>query len=124
MKRGGAEVAPVHPEWVRRTPQWGSSRRCQALSQGGRALQCFIKMSLLRRQAVLVLAMLSRPLGAAHAAMLGGASLWAAVCGSDGVWPCGGAWPREMRVEGRRRPKMAVVAIVCGSVINHFLVLY
>ena len=61
------------------------------------------------------IAMLSRPLGAAHAAMLGGASLWAAVCGSDGVWPCGGAWPRETRVEGRRRPKMAEVAIVAGK---------
>ena len=36
--------------------------------------------------------------------------LWAAVCGPDGVRPCGGVWPREMRVEGRRRPKMAVVA--------------
>ena len=51
----------------------------------------------------LVPAMLSRPLGAAHAAMLRGASLWAAECGTHVIWPCGGVRPREMRVEGRRR---------------------
>ena len=110
MKRGDAEVAPVHLEWVRRTLQWGSSRRHQALSQGGRALPCFVKMNLPQRQAVWF-----QPCCRVHWARptlqcLGGASLWAAVCGPDGVWPCGGAWPREMRVEGRRRPKMAVVA--------------
>ena len=58
MKRGDAEVAPAHLERVRRTPQWGCSRRCEALSQGGTALPCLVKMNLL-----------SRPLGAAHAAM-------------------------------------------------------
>ena len=114
MKRGAAEVAPAHLERVRRTPQWRCSRRCQALSQGVRALPCLVKTNLPQRQAVLLLvpAMLPRPLGVAHDAMLACASLWAAVCGPDGVWPCGGVWPREMRVEGRRRPKMAVVAIV------------
>ena len=50
---------------------------------------------------VLVPALLSRPLGAAHAAMLHCASLWAAACGPDGIWPCGGVWLREMCVEGR-----------------------
>ena len=59
--------------------------------------------------------MLPRPLGVAHDAMLACASLWAAVCGPDGVWPCGEVWPREMRVEGRRRPKMAEAAIVAGK---------
>ena len=59
---------------------------------------------------VLLPAMLSRPLGSAQYARLVRAGLWAAVCGPDGVWPCGGVWPSEMRVEGRRRPKMAVVA--------------
>ena len=39
-------------------------------------------------------------------AMLVTAGLWAAVCGPDGVWPCRGVWPRELRVEGLRRPKM------------------
>ena len=77
---------------------------------------------------VLLPAMLSRPLGSAQHARLVRVGLWAAVCGPDGVRPCGGVWPREMRVEGRRRPKMAVVAhlyvVVCGSVINNFLVLY
>eukprot|EP00964_Phaeocystis_antarctica_P129733 scaffold93605_cov42-Phaeocystis_antarctica.AAC.1 len=29
--------------------------------------------------------------------MLACASLWTAVCGLDGVWPCGGVWPREMK---------------------------
>ena len=85
---------------------------------GGRALYraLSLKMNLPQRQGVLVPAMLPRPLGAAHDAMLACASLWAAVCGPDGVWPCGGVWPREMRVEGRRRPKMAVVAIVYVAV--------
>ena len=115
MKRGGAEVDPAHLERVRRTPQWRCSRRCQALSQGGRALPCLVKMNLPQRQAVLVPAMLPRPLGVAHDAMLACASLWAAVCGPDGVWPCGEVWPREMRVEGRRRPKMAEAAIVAGK---------
>ena len=92
MKRGGAEVALVHLEWVRRTHQWGSSRRCQALSQGGRALPCFVKGDVLRRQAVLVLAMQSLPLGAAHAATLPRASLRPAACGPDGVRR-GGVWP-------------------------------
>eukprot|EP00964_Phaeocystis_antarctica_P129734 scaffold93605_cov42-Phaeocystis_antarctica.AAC.2 len=50
MKRGGAEVDPAHLERVRRTPQWGCSRRCQALPQGGRALPCLVKMNLVRRQ--------------------------------------------------------------------------
>ena len=59
--------------------------------------------------------MLSRPLGAAQHARLVRAGPWAAVCGPDGVWPCGEAWPREMRVEGRRRPKMAEAAIVAGK---------
>ena len=44
MKRGGAEVAPAHLKRVRRTPQWGGSRRFQAPSQGGRALPCLVKM--------------------------------------------------------------------------------
>ena len=110
MKTGGAEVAPAHLERVRRTLQWGGSRRHQALGQGGRALPCLVKMFQHQRHSVLLPAMLSRPLGAAHAARLVRAGLWAAVCGPDGVRPCGGVWPREMRVEGRRRPKMAVVA--------------
>ena len=46
MKRGGAEVAPAHLKRVRRTPQWGGSRRYQALSQGGRDLPCLVKMNL------------------------------------------------------------------------------
>ena len=68
--------------------------------------------------------MLSRPLGSAQQARLVRAGPWAAVCGPDGVWPCGGVWPSEMRVEGRRRPKMAVVAhlyVACGhgwSILN------
>ena len=53
--------------------------------------------------------MLPHPLRASHDAMLACASLWTAVCGLDGVWPCGGVWPREMGVEGRRRPKKAEV---------------
>eukprot|EP00964_Phaeocystis_antarctica_P127045 scaffold90710_cov98-Phaeocystis_antarctica.AAC.2 len=93
MKRGGAEVALVHLEWVRRTHQWGSSRRCQALSQGGRALPCFVKGDVLRRQTVLVLAMQSLPLGAAHAATLPRARLRPAACGPDGVLPRGGVSP-------------------------------
>ena len=61
----------------------------------------------------LVLAMQSLPLGAAHAAMLPCASLWAAACCMwSGVWPRGGVWPRERRVEGRRRPKKTEVADV------------
>ena len=119
MKRGDAEVAPAHLERVRQTLQWGGSRRHQALGQGGRALPCLVKMFQHQRHSVLLPAMLSRPLGAAHAAMLVRASLWAAVCGPDGVWPCGGVWPREMRVEGRKGPKMAVVAIVYVAVYNH-----
>ena len=51
MKRGGAEVALAHLERVRRTPQSVCSRRHQALSQGGRALPCLVKMNLLRQQA-------------------------------------------------------------------------
>eukprot|EP00964_Phaeocystis_antarctica_P142800 scaffold108146_cov32-Phaeocystis_antarctica.AAC.1 len=39
--------------------------------------------------------------------MLACATLWAAVCGLDGVWPSGGVWPREIGVEGRSRPKKA-----------------
>ena len=103
MKRGGTEVAPAHLERVRRTLQWGGSRRCQALGQGGRALPCLVKMFQHQRHSVLLAAVLSRPLGAAHAAMLRGASLWAAECGTHVIWPCGGVRPREMRVEGRRR---------------------
>jgi hypothetical protein len=56
-------------------------------------------------------AVLLPPLGAAQQKMLVRAGLWAAVCGPDGVWPCGGVWPREMRVEGRRRSRCCVVAI-------------
>ena len=77
---------------------------------------------------VLVAAVLLAPLGAAQQIMLVRAGLWAAVCGPDGVWPCGGVWPREMRVECRRRSKMlcgshCTVAVTL-SVINNFLVLY
>ena len=57
-----------------------------------------------------VAAVLLPPLGAAQQKVLVRAGLWAAVCGPDGVWPCGGVWPSEMRVEGRRRSKMAAVA--------------
>ena len=57
-----------------------------------------------QRQGDLVATMLSRPLGAAQSALPGGASLWAAECGMHVIWPCGGVRPREMRVEGRRRP--------------------
>ena len=70
-----------------------------------------IKMCQHQRHGVLVAAVhLLAPLGAAQQNMLVRADLWAAVCGPDGVWPCGGVWPREMRVEGRRRSKM-----LCGS---------
>ena len=61
-----------------------------------------------------------RPLGVAHDAMLACASLWAAVCGPDTafgrVW--WSVWPRdrEMRVEGRRRSKMAEAAIVADKI--------
>ena len=85
MKRGDAEVAPAHLERVWRTPQWGSSRICEALSQGGSALPYFVKMDLHRRQAVLLAAMLALPLDEARAAVLVCASLWAAVCGPGGV---------------------------------------
>ena len=85
MKRDGAEVAPAHLERVRRTPQWGCSRRYQALSQGGRPIVGLVKMNLLQRQGRLLAAILPRPLGAAHAAMLPCASLWAAACGPGGV---------------------------------------
>ena len=94
--------------------------KIQALSQGGRALPCLVKMNLPQRQAVLVPAMLPRPLGVAHDAMFTCASLWAAVCGPDTafgrVW--WSVWPRdrEMRVEGRRRSKMAEAAIVADKI--------
>jgi hypothetical protein len=55
-------------------------------------------------------AVLLPPLGATLHAMLVRAGLWAAVCGPDGVWPCGGVWPRELRVE--LRPKTAEDAVV------------
>eukprot|EP00964_Phaeocystis_antarctica_P126094 scaffold89825_cov37-Phaeocystis_antarctica.AAC.1 len=54
--------------------------------------------------------------------MLACASLWAAVCDLDGVWPCGGVWPREMGVEGRRRPKKAEVGH-CGRKIEAVVVI-
>ena len=79
---------------------------------GGTALLCLVKMFQHQRHGVFFAAVLLPPLGATLHAMLVRAGLWAAVCGPDGVWPCGGVWPREMRVEGRRRPKMAVLAIV------------
>ena len=63
MKRSGAEVALAHLERVRQTPQWGSSRRYQALSQGGRALPCLVKVDLYGRQGVLLPAMLALALG-------------------------------------------------------------
>ena len=63
MKRSGAEVALAHLERVRQTSQWGSSRRYQALSQGGRALPCFVKVDLHGRQGVLLPAMLALALG-------------------------------------------------------------
>ena len=54
----------------------------------------------------------------AQSALLRGASLWAAECGMHVIWPCGGVRPREMRVEGRRKPwkpnvinKMRVVVV-------------
>eukprot|EP00964_Phaeocystis_antarctica_P095646 scaffold62084_cov103-Phaeocystis_antarctica.AAC.3 len=57
--------------------------------------------------------------------MLHCASLWAAACGPDGIWPCGGVWPREMRVEGRRRPKKRRrrrFGFVCRTVRPHRVV--
>jgi hypothetical protein len=90
----------------------GWHRRCQARLQGVARL---VKMFQHQRHGVFFAAVLLPPLDATLHAMLVRAGLWAAVCGPDGVWPCGGVWPRELRVEGRswrRRPKMAVVAIV------------
>eukprot|EP00964_Phaeocystis_antarctica_P127861 scaffold91568_cov27-Phaeocystis_antarctica.AAC.1 len=63
MKRDGAEFALARLERVRRTPQWDCSHRYQAPSQGGRALPCLVKITVLRRQAVLLEAILSRPFG-------------------------------------------------------------
>ena len=80
MKRGDAEVAPAHLERVRRTPQWGGSGKavadCQALSMGGTALLCLVKMF---RHGVFFAAVLLPPLGATLHAMLVRAGLWAAV---------------------------------------------
>eukprot|EP00964_Phaeocystis_antarctica_P001769 scaffold923_cov66-Phaeocystis_antarctica.AAC.1 len=82
MKRDGAEVAPVRLERVRRTPQWGCSRRYQALSQGGRALPCPLSRSTQAHATPCCLeALLLRQLDAARAAMLPCASLWAVACG-------------------------------------------
>eukprot|EP00964_Phaeocystis_antarctica_P021831 scaffold12123_cov27-Phaeocystis_antarctica.AAC.1 len=62
MKRGGAEVAPARLERVRRTPQWGCSRRYQALSQGGRALPCLVKINSSTRYALLLGGLATAPI--------------------------------------------------------------
>ena len=67
----------------------------------------FVKMDLLRRQAVLLTAVLPLPWGATLAASLPCTGLGAADCSVHGIWPCDWVWPREMRVEGRGRPRKA-----------------
>ena len=82
-------------------------------SGGGDASHCALsRCASINGRACCFAAVLPRPLGASLWGAACGASLWAAGCGPGGVWPYGGAWPRGMRVEGRRRPKMAEVAIV------------
>ena len=93
---------------------------------GGDVPHCALsRCASINGQALLVAAMLSRPLGAAQSALLRGASLWAAECGMHVIWPCGGVRPREMRVEGRRRRrrpwkpnKMRVVVCVVLEAAN------
>ena len=92
----------MHLERVRRSPQSGGSRDCEARWRWRRAPLRFVKMCQHQRQGVLLAAVLSRPLGAAQSALLRGASLWAAECGMHVIWPCGGVRPRKMRVDGRR----------------------
>ena len=66
---------------VKRCPGGGGGRP--------RVLSCFLKVDMHSRQGVLFPAMLALPLGKACAAMLACASLWAGVCGPDGVRPFG-----------------------------------
>ena len=75
-------------ERVRRSPQCGGSRDCQAPSRWRRALPCWANVTVHRRtrDAAPLL-----PLGAAHAAMLGLAALWAVAYGTHAIWPCDGA---------------------------------
>ena len=81
----------------------------------------FVKMDLLRRQAVLLTAVLPLPWGATLAASLPCTGLGAADCSVHGIWPCDWVWPREMRVEGRGRPRIAMVAIgICHNLVNTF----
>jgi hypothetical protein len=98
----------------------------QALSMGGTALLCLVKMFQHQRHGVFFAAVLLPPLGATLHAMLVRAGLWAAVCGPDltafgRVVECGRV---NCAFFGRRRPKKAEDAVLRGSVINNFLVLY
>jgi len=102
----------VHLERVRRSPQSGGSRDCEARWRWRRAPLRFVKMCQHQRQGVLLAAVLSRPLGAAQSALLRGASLWAAECGMHVIWPCGGVRPREMRVEGHASPMSSIKCVL------------
>ena len=82
-------IAPGHLERVQFSLQWGCNEVCQARAHRGRAPARILKTNLYKRQAVCRTAVLPRQLGAAHAAMLTCASLWAAVCCTCSVWPCG-----------------------------------
>ena len=82
-------IPPGHLERVQFSLQWGCNEVCQARAHRGRAPARILKTNLYERQAVCRTAVLPRQLGAAHAAMLTCASLWAAVCCTYSVWPCG-----------------------------------
>ena len=100
MKRGGAEVDPAHLSLI-----WsgcGGLLNEVAVADVKRSRRGNARPTMPCQDEPdgIGSAMLARPLGASHHAMLACASLWAVVCGPGGVWPCGGVWPRKMRVEG------------------------
>ena len=94
----------MHLERVRRSPQRGGSRDCQARWRWRRAPLRVVKMC--QQHGVFCLpAVLPRTLDANLRGAACGASLWAAECGMHDIWPCGGVRLREMRVEGHGSPR-------------------
>ena len=103
MKQRSADQAPAHLQRAQRTSPCACSRSCEAQAQWRRVASCRVQNNLHQRQAVYHAAVLQRQLGAAHAAVVACVSQCAAVGCAYGVRPCGRVWPRELRVEGRRR---------------------
>ena len=72
-------IPPGHLERVQFSLQWGCNEVCQARAHRGRAPARILKTNLDEQQAMWQTVMLPRQLGAAYAAELACASLWAAV---------------------------------------------